>query len=301
VKDARRNSRCGLSLETEHPGAELSHDEKPRPTNLKTGIEIQSLMNLGWWSVPVAILTFLRLTCTELAVNGTLDITPESGAEQARTNHQPKSPAQGHGLKAHPPRIETPWRLSTIAAPPPTPHETLESRFERILEIVEEAGFDSIDSMVATYYTAVFPECSAVYRMQSTSRTRGLRSLFSSLSQSYRGWAEREKTAYREEIARGAGEVYCDELAALSLATSSCRGGLESSSGSLPTPDGDDACNLSGQTSIVATRDFIVNRIRSVLSDPGIAQFLKQDRAIIQDKVSKTLHAIHDRQAREGS
>jgi len=242
----------------------------------------------------------LRLTCSERAVNRTLDVIPEPGARQACTHYQQKSPVQDHSLKAHPSRMETPLRLSTAATPPPTPHETLESRFERILEIVEEAGFDSIDSMVATYYTAVFPECSAVNRMQSTSRTRGLRSLLSTLSQSYRGWAEREKTAYREEISRGAGEVYSDELAALSLATSSCGGDLERSSGFVLASDGDDACNLSGQTSIIATRNFIVNRIRSVLSDPGIAQFLKQDRVVMQDKVSKFLrNSQSPRQRRE--
>lgn len=70
------------------------------------------------------------------------------------------------------------------------------------MHIVEDNGFDSIDSMTSTYYTSELSEDSFLRPMQATSRTRRLRSLLSDLQASHKSWTERERSAYAEEMVR---------------------------------------------------------------------------------------------------
>lgn len=88
----------------------------------------------------------------------------------------------------------------------------LEDRFGRILDIVEEAGFDSFDSMAAQYYTAKFRENTTPHCAQSLSRSRHLRRLLASLHDSTKDWSSRETQGYREEIIRSAESIYVEEL-----------------------------------------------------------------------------------------
>lgn len=94
------------------------------------------------------------------------------------------------------------------------PFLSLETRFERILELVEESGFDSLDRMAAAYYTAKFQPDSRARYAQSQSRTRYLRPLLQTLSTNNTGWPRRESAGYKDGIARSAEAVYVEELAA---------------------------------------------------------------------------------------
>lgn len=84
--------------------------------------------------------------------------------------------------------------------------------FERILDVVEEAGFDSIDMMAAHYYSAEFKPNSACRLAQANSRSRDLRRLLQTLQKRAKEWSKQETQAYQEEIVRSANSICLDEL-----------------------------------------------------------------------------------------
>ncbi|KAI1143232.1 hypothetical protein F5Y05DRAFT_420945 [Hypoxylon sp. FL0543] len=91
------------------------------------------------------------------------------------------------------------------------------SRFERVLEAIDEAGFDSIDSMAAAYYAAVFPHGSPVHSAQSLSKKRHLRRLLAGLHESAKSWDAQELQNFREGIMRSAEDILIDEIQSLDL------------------------------------------------------------------------------------
>ncbi|KAI1078849.1 hypothetical protein F5B20DRAFT_546437 [Whalleya microplaca] len=161
--------------------------------------------------------------------------------------------------------------------------ESLESQFERVLSVVEEAGFDSIDSMTSTYYTAKFSELSIIRPMQLASRNRRLRTLLSNLQQAHKSWSVRESCAYREEITRGAEDIYSAELRELSKPQIQKQDRRRASVASKASHESIDA-----PSSIEAKRCEIAQRIREVLSHQDIAKFIQKDAAILQDTASET-------------
>ena len=84
--------------------------------------------------------------------------------------------------------------------------------FERILDVVEEAGFDTIDAMAAHYYSATFTPNSTAWQAQLSSRSRHLRPLLRTLRKSARNWSKYERHAYEEETVRSATSVCSEEL-----------------------------------------------------------------------------------------
>lgn len=152
--------------------------------------------------------------------------------------------------------------------------ELHEARFERILEVVEEAGFDSMDAMMAAYYNTNFSEYSPTRPLQSVGRTRRLRSFLASLHSSHVEWGERERSAYREEVARAAEGIYAQELRELMNVA-------DSASAEERPPFND-----SEMASVEAKRAYIVEQIRDIVSNQGIVAFLKKDKEILQDSVS---------------
>lgn len=158
--------------------------------------------------------------------------------------------------------------------------ESIESRLERILHVVEENGFDSIDSMTSAYYNSKFSESSTMGPIQFASRSRRLRSLLSTLQESHVEWSTREVRAYRDEVSHMAEKLYSGELGKLissheahypdkSRASVLSRSSPESLEGSLDT-----------------SRWEIAHRIRELLSQPDIASFIQKDAATLQDSVS---------------
>lgn len=88
------------------------------------------------------------------------------------------------------------------------------SEFEKILDVIEEAGFDSIDMMAARYYSANFKHNSIPQLAQASSRSRDLRHLLQTLQKTSKQWSKHEKQAYEEEIVRSARTICLDELSA---------------------------------------------------------------------------------------
>lgn len=168
------------------------------------------------------------------------------------------------------------------------------------MHLVEQAGFDSIDSMATHYYTAEFAEFSSVRHAQRLSRARRLRSLLASLHGSHRGWSERERTGYREEISRAAESLYAEELRELPGAMMSGSGGGSGGGGGGSGGSGASSSNGhqraqsgglfgdgdTGDGWLAETkRADIAQKITEVLTDEDTASFLRKDTAAMQDSV----------------
>ncbi|KAI1378897.1 hypothetical protein F4677DRAFT_382358 [Hypoxylon crocopeplum] len=158
--------------------------------------------------------------------------------------------------------------------------EPLESRLERVLSVVEETGFDSIDSMTSTYYTAKFPDHSIMRQMQSVGRTKRLRALLSNLQNCYKSWSERERIAYREEVIRAAEDICSGELQELNT--------LRLQGFSPISPSSRTSYDPGNMPAIDANRRDIAGRIRELLSHEEIATFIQKDAAMLQASASET-------------
>ncbi|PNY25065.1 Uncharacterized protein TCAP_04989 [Tolypocladium capitatum] len=154
------------------------------------------------------------------------------------------------------------------------PSMPLEARFQRIADVVEEAGFDSIDSMMAAYYAATLSEDSTMRQTRSGNQTRRLRGFFSSLHSSHKAWGERERRVYREEIVRAAEGIYAEELR--DLANAAVHTEERASS------------KYFEKMSVDARRTDIVDQVLDILSNEDIAAFLKKDKEILQDCAPET-------------
>lgn len=126
-----------------------------------------------------------------------------------------------------------------------TTSANLEGRFEMILNTCKAAGFQSIDSMVAEYYTATFPRNSYLAATQSHSRSRNLPELLDSLHMASSAWDHQrenpwtfnESEKFRETILRLATRLLIDELRQMERATGQAAG---------VAPPAAEACRRSG-------------------------------------------------------
>jgi hypothetical protein len=91
-------------------------------------------------------------------------------------------------------------------------NDDLDSRFERVIRAVEDAGFESIDQMSALYYTAIFKEDTVSHWAQSRSRSRSLHAFLALLHESTTKWSPREVQGYRQHITGAAEKLYIDEF-----------------------------------------------------------------------------------------
>lgn len=91
------------------------------------------------------------------------------------------------------------------------------TRLERVLEVIDEAGFESVDSMVTAYYTSDFPLGSSVRSAQALSKKRHLRRLLAALHESSKGWEAQELQNYREGVMQSAEDILADEMQSLNL------------------------------------------------------------------------------------
>lgn len=90
-------------------------------------------------------------------------------------------------------------------------------RLERVLNAIDDVGFDSVDSMIAAYYTSVFPAGSPMRATQSLSKRRHLKRLLMTLHQSAKGWDEQDAQNLYECTMRNAESILIDEMRSLSL------------------------------------------------------------------------------------
>jgi hypothetical protein len=107
---------------------------------------------------------------------------------------------------------KTPYPTITPTHPPISDCDAPETRFDRILEVIEEAGFDSIDNMASCYYTTKFSPSSLCASAQSLSRRRHLRRFLEDVREDARTWEQGEAQGYQEGILGSAVSVCIDEL-----------------------------------------------------------------------------------------
>ncbi|KLJ07387.1 hypothetical protein EMPG_17117 [Blastomyces silverae] len=93
-----------------------------------------------------------------------------------------------------------------------TPHETSERRLERILSVIEEEGYESLDDVVAEYYIGQFPKDSLLASEQFHSRTRRLGRLLHQVHRSSGAWSKKEAAGYRDVVTRAAEELFQEEV-----------------------------------------------------------------------------------------
>lgn len=165
----------------------------------------------------------------------------------------------------------------------PTSSLSLETRFERILQLVEEAGFDTLDGMAAAYYTAKFQPNSHARHAQSQSRTRYLRPFFQALSASSTDWPRREVAGYKDGIARSAEGVYVEELAGFrqrQQQQQTREAGSEASTGSPSKSDGAETFALGGRRAAALSEKF-----RQFFMAVDASRGVKEDKKVFRQQV----------------
>ena len=148
----------------------------------------------------------------------------------------------------------------------------LESRFELILDIIEEAGFDSIDSMATEYYASNFKRNTTPQWAQSLSKTRNLKKFLAALHTSTKDWSSEEARGYREEIVRSAESTYVEELQQLKQST---------------MRDGTNHMQRTSSESILRAR--IGEQFEQLFQVAEYSRLLKQDKQLLQQRVSLPL------------
>lgn len=164
--------------------------------------------------------------------------------------------------------------------PPPT-SLSLETRFERILELVEEAGFDTLDGMAAAYYTAKFQPDSRAHYAQFQSRTRYLRPFLQALNINSTDWPRREAAGYKDGIARSAVGVYVEELAGLRQRQQQQTTRETGSPASTGSSDGPDTASLGSRRAVTFAEKF-----RQFFMAVDASQGFKRDSQVFREQVS---------------
>lgn len=167
---------------------------------------------------------------------------------------------------------------------PPTCPLSLENRFERILELVEEAGFDTLDGMAAAYYTTKFQPDSHARYAQSQSRTRYLRPLLQALNVSSTDWPRREVAGYKDGIARSAEGVYVEELAGFRQRQQQQQTRDAGSPASTESSEGTDTSSLGGRRAAALAEKF-----RHFFMVVDASRGVKEDRQVFRQQVSFSL------------
>ncbi|KAK8148157.1 hypothetical protein G3M48_000258 [Beauveria asiatica] len=151
---------------------------------------------------------------------------------------------------------------------------TQDVSLERIREFVEDAGYESLEAMMAAYYSANLGASANARPAQAVGRSRRLRGFLSAMHRSHVEWGEQERNAYREEIVRAAEGIYADELSSM------VHGATETSSNKLLSIAG------SSKPTAETGRVYIAHRIQNLMSDQDIQDFMRKDRKDLQDTVS---------------
>lgn len=183
------------------------------------------------------------------------------------------------------PEIHQPVPVTVPHEPEDSPSSSLslETRFERILELVEEAGFDTLDGMAAAYYTAKFQPDSHAHYAQSHSRTRYLRSLLQALNVHSTDWPCREVAGYKDGIARSAVGVYVEELAGFRQRHQQQQTGEMGSPASTGSSDGPDTASLGGRRAATLAEKF-----RQFFVAVDASRGVKGDSQVFRQQVSSS-------------
>ncbi|CAD6567305.1 MAG: hypothetical protein ASARMPREDX12_000196 [Alectoria sarmentosa] len=198
------------------------------------GLDLPQLITLEeeWPSVPDSQHEFLSRQFSHNQKNGEICSThfpspvhsEQNPGFQHRRSHErhdneSRQPIEAEGMQVGIPKMSPGFTRKDSSASSTASNESQQSapidpgsEFERILDVVEEAGFDSIDMMAAQYYSAKFKPNSTSQRAQANSRSRDLRRLLQALHKTAKQWSKQETQAYEEEIVRSAKSICLEEL-----------------------------------------------------------------------------------------
>ncbi|KAF5585429.1 uncharacterized protein FSUBG_12466 [Fusarium subglutinans] len=89
---------------------------------------------------------------------------------------------------------------SSSRSPATVPRESLNARFQNIMECVGAMGFESFDDLVTSYYVDEFEEASKLSHEQRFSRIRRLPGVFAEILEGARKWEPSERRGLGEEV-----------------------------------------------------------------------------------------------------
>lgn len=119
-------------------------------------------------------------------------------------------PPSSHGV-SHSPwgSIATATDLSDDGMP--GANNTIEERFEYVLDCARKVGFETFDSMATQYYASNFDQSSSLAMDQRVSRNRHLPAMLADLRQNSNNWSVWERRGYQDETLKAAEEICAQE------------------------------------------------------------------------------------------
>ncbi|KAI1027290.1 hypothetical protein LB504_008112 [Fusarium proliferatum] len=127
------------------------------------------------------------------------DKSPDQNPRPSSTN--------SNSLKAQSSTTRQPSYASSSRSPVTVPRESLNARFQNIMECVGAMGFESFDDLVTSYYADEFEEASKLFHEQRFSRIRRLPGVFAEILEGARRWEPSERRGLGEEVLREAEAV----------------------------------------------------------------------------------------------
>ncbi|KAF5592500.1 Basic-leucine zipper (bZIP) transcription factor [Fusarium pseudocircinatum] len=121
-------------------------------------------------------------------------------------NQRPSS-TNSNSLKAQSSTVSQPSYASSSRSPATVPRESLNARFQNIMECVGTMGFESFDDLVTSYYADEFEEASKLFHEQRFSRIRRLPGVFAEILEGSRRWEPSERRGLGEEVLKEAEAV----------------------------------------------------------------------------------------------
>ncbi|KAF5633144.1 Basic-leucine zipper (bZIP) transcription factor [Fusarium tjaetaba] len=122
-------------------------------------------------------------------------------------NHNPRPPStNSNSLKAQSSTARE-ASFASSSRSPTMPGESLNARFQNIMECVGAMGFESFDDLVTSYYADDFEEASKLFHEQRFSRIRRLPGVFAEIMEGARKWEPSERRGLGEEVLKEAEAV----------------------------------------------------------------------------------------------
>lgn len=169
-----------------------------------------------------------------------------------------------------------------------------ERRLERILSVIEEEGYESLDAVAAEYYVGQFPKESLLASEQFHSRTRRLGRLLHQVHQSSKTWSKKEAAGYRDIVIRAAEELFQEEVRSRIrepnevLIHQHHRASPSPSSINSPWMSSHEDPDISGTAAKALQKDTRVSAyaaVRNLLRERDLAPVLMQDVSRLQNTV----------------
>ena len=207
-----------------------------------------------------------------------------------RHDNESRQPVEAEAMQVGIPKIGPGFTRKDCSASSTASNESqqsaptdLGSEFERILDVVEEAGFDSIDMMAAQYYSAKFKPNSTSQLAQANSRSRDLRRLLQALHKTAKQWSKQETQAYEEEIVRSAKSICLEELRLFRERQADCP--------RRPTISRTESALGSSRTSMTGQNRYsagTVDQLRQLLLQEESSQPTQQEKRLLRQCLPET-------------